>query len=71
MPWKIKPIPHEHDMPGPKKLGNQGALKGWVWTCACGDYELIAYRQANGSGPGSADWRDVLSGQAITLTKET
>lgn len=74
--WKSQPTPHSHDMPGPRKLQNQGALPGWVWTCACAeDFELVEYRQqstGNPTGPpvpGYGKWKD-QAGNILHLFKE-
>jgi hypothetical protein len=73
MPWKSKPVPHVHDMPGPGKLGNQGALAGWVWTCGGADaldFELIEYRQAVNDQPAYAKWKDLSNGQILVVNKD-
>lgn len=70
MPWKSRPTPHEHDLPGPRRLGNDGALKGWVWTCGgpdALDFELVEYRRGDNA---FATWKDVANGQTFTLTRD-
>jgi hypothetical protein len=69
--WKSKPAPHEHDMPGPKKLGAQGALPGWVWTCSDGlDFELVEYRSAGPIDNAYAKWKDLANGQVFEVRKD-
>jgi len=61
--WKSKPVPHEHDMPRPRALGQEGALKGWIWTCVDGlDFELIEYQTGTDA---YSRWKDLANGQII------
>ena len=64
--WVSRPVPHEHDMPNPRRLGEEGALKGWVWRCVDGlEFELIEYQRGAES---YSKWKDLANGQIITLT---
>ncbi len=62
--WKSKPVPHEHDMPGPDGLALEGALKGWVWACSCAvEFELCEYRLKTDTLPPYSKWKNVSNGQ--------
>lgn len=66
--WKSQTGQHVHDMPGPRALSRDGAVPGWVWTCADGlDFELIEYRR--GDRPYSK-WKDLANGQIVELRRD-
>ncbi len=63
--WKSKPTPHAHDLLKPRKLEQESALPGWVWTCACNfDFELVSYQTG---ATASATWKDVAAQKIFTI----